>query len=175
MKQFEKRILLVGDNSKYMLVMNHRQVYLEVGGKMVYFVLVNDFRNKTNDEINEYFHKRLEEAIKSLSLNKWQVYTIKSNMDVYEWYNDKNENTMDKKTIEFISKNGNKYSVILENNQISLLDKHNNVIEHEILFYNKRDKANIEDFITNVVDGIQLNREQEHYLVKFIYDWYENR
>lgn len=88
MKQFEKRILLVGDNSKYMLVMNHRQVYLEVGGKMVYFVLVNDFRNKTNDEINEYFHKRLEEAIKSLSLNKWQVYTIKSNMDVYEWYND---------------------------------------------------------------------------------------
>lgn len=88
MKQFEKRILLVGDNSKYMLVMNHRQVYLEVGGKMVYYVLVNDFRNKTNDEINEYFHKRLKEAIKSLSLNKWQVYTIKSNMDVYEWYND---------------------------------------------------------------------------------------
>lgn len=88
MKQFEKRILLVGDNSKYMLVMNHRQVYLEVGGKMVYYVLVNDFRNKTNDEINEYFHKRLKEAIKSLSLNKWQVYTIKSNMNVYEWYND---------------------------------------------------------------------------------------
>lgn len=88
MKQFEKRILLVGDNSKYMLVMNHRQVYLEVGGKMVYYVLVNDFRNKTNDEINDCFHKRLKEAIKSLSLNKWQVYTIKSNMDVYEWYND---------------------------------------------------------------------------------------
>lgn len=82
---------------------------------------------------------------------------------------------MDKKTIEFISKNGNKYSVILENNLMSLFDKHNNVIEHEILFYNKRDKANIEDFITNVVDGIQLNREQEHYLVKFIYDWYENK
>lgn len=81
---------------------------------------------------------------------------------------------MDKKTIEFISKNGNKYSVVLENNQISLLDKHNNTIEHELLFYNKNDKNNIEDFITNVVDGIQLNREQEHYLVKFIYDWYND-
>lgn len=87
----------------------------------------------------------------------------------------KNENTMDKKTIDFISKNGNKYTVMLENNLMSLLDKHNNVIEHEILFYNRRDKANIEDFITNVVDGIQLNNEQEHYLVKFIYDWYENK
>lgn len=82
---------------------------------------------------------------------------------------------MDKKTIEFISKNGNKYSVVLENSLMSLLDKHNNVIEHEILFHNKRDKANIEDFITNVVDGIQLDREQEHHLVKFIYDWYENK
>lgn len=86
----------------------------------------------------------------------------------------KNENTMDKKTIDFISKNGNKYTVMLENNLMSLLDKHNNVIEHEILFYNRRDKANIEDFITNVVDGIQLNNEQEHYLVKFIYDWYND-
>lgn len=82
---------------------------------------------------------------------------------------------MNKKTIEFISKNGNKYTVMLENNLMSLFDKHNNVIEHEILFYNRRDKANIEDFITNVVDGIQLNGEQEHYLVKFIYDWYENK
>ena len=77
------------------------------------------------------------------------------------------------KTIEFISKNGNKYTVILENNLMSLVDKWNNVIENEILFYNKLDKENIEDFITNVVDGIQLNREQEHRLVKFIYDWYE--
>lgn len=81
---------------------------------------------------------------------------------------------MDKKTIDFISKNGNKYTVMLENNLMSLLDKYNNVIEHEILFYNRRDKANIEDFITNVVDGIQLNNEQEHYLVKFIYDWYND-
>ena len=77
------------------------------------------------------------------------------------------------KTIEFISKNGNKYTVILENNLMSLVDKWTNVIENEILFYNKLDKENIEDFITNVVDGIQLNREQEHQLVKFIYDWYE--
>ena len=76
------------------------------------------------------------------------------------------------KIIEFISKNGNKYTVILENNLMSLVDKWNNVIENEILFYNKLDKENIEDFITNVVDGIQLNREQEHHLVKFIYDWY---
>ena len=76
------------------------------------------------------------------------------------------------KTIEFVSKNGNKYTVILENNLMSLVDKWNNVIENEILFYNKLDKENIEDFITNVVDGIQLNREQEHHLVKFIYDWY---
>lgn len=81
---------------------------------------------------------------------------------------------MDKKTIDFISKNGNKYTVMLEDNLMSLLDKYNNVIEHEILFYNRRDKANIEDFITNVVDGIQLNNEQEHYLVKFIYDWYND-
>ena len=77
------------------------------------------------------------------------------------------------KTIEFTSKNGNKYTVILENNLMSLVDKWNNVIENEILFYNKLDKENIEDFITNVVDGIQLDREQEHHLVKFIYDWYE--
>ena len=78
------------------------------------------------------------------------------------------------KTIEFTSKNGNKYTVILENNLMSLVDKWNNVIENEILFYNKLDKENIEDFITNVVDGIQLNREQELQLVKFIYDWYGN-
>ena len=78
------------------------------------------------------------------------------------------------KTIEFTSKNGNKYTVILENNLMSLVDKWNNVIENEILFYNKLDNENIEDFITNVVDGIQLNREQEHQLVKFIYDWYGN-
>ena len=77
------------------------------------------------------------------------------------------------KTIEFTSKNGNKYTVILEGNSLmSLVDKWNNVIEHEILFHNKRDKENIEDFITDVVDGIQLDREQEHHLVKFIYDWY---
>ena len=75
------------------------------------------------------------------------------------------------KTIEFVSKNGN-YTVILENNLMSLVDKWNNVIENEIIFYNKLDKENIEDFITNVVDGIQLNNEQEHQLVKFIYDWY---
>ena len=82
--------------------------------------------------------------------------------------------TMDKnsKTIEFISKNGNKYTVILENNLMSLVDKWNNVIENEILFYCKQDQENIEDFIINVVDGIQLNKEQEHQLVKFIYDWY---
>ena len=79
------------------------------------------------------------------------------------------------KTIEFISKNGNKYTVILENNLMSLVDKWNNVVEHEILFYNKRDKENIENFISNVVDGIQLNTEQEHHLVKFIYDWYDNK
>ena len=79
------------------------------------------------------------------------------------------------KTIEFTSKNGNKYTVILENNLMSLVDKWNNVIENEILFYNKLDKENIEDFITNVVDGIRLNTEQEHHLVKFIYDWYENK
>ena len=48
------------------------------------------------------------------------------------------------KTIEFTS-NGNKYTVILENNLMSLVDKHN-----------------------NVVDGIQLNNEQEHQLEKFI-------
>lgn len=82
---------------------------------------------------------------------------------------------MKQQTIEFISKNGNKYTVMLENNIISLLDKWNNVIEHEILYYDRRDKANIEDFITNVVDGIGLNGEQEHQLVKFIYDWYENK
>ena len=76
------------------------------------------------------------------------------------------------KTIEFVSKKGNKYTVIVENNLMSLVDKWNNVIENEILFYNKLDKENIEDFITNVVDGIQLNNEQEHQLVKFIYDWY---
>ena len=77
------------------------------------------------------------------------------------------------KTIEFVSKKGNKYTVILENNLMSLVDKWTNVIENEILFYNKLDKENIEDFITNVVDEIQLNNEQEHQLVKFIYDWYE--
>ena len=82
--------------------------------------------------------------------------------------------TMESKnsTIEFVSKNGNKYTVILENNLMSLVDKWNNVIENEILFYNELDKENIEDFISNVVDGIQLNTEQEHHLVKFIYDWY---
>lgn len=79
-----------------------------------------------------------------------------------------------KNTIEFISKNGNKYTVMLENNLMSLVDKHNNVVENEIVFYNKRDSENIENFITNVVDGIRLNNEQEHQLVKFIYDWYEN-
>lgn len=79
-----------------------------------------------------------------------------------------------KKTIELISKNGNKYTVILENNLMSLVDKYNNVVENEIVFYNKRDSENIENFITNVVDGVQLNNEQEHQLVKFIYDWYEN-
>ena len=77
------------------------------------------------------------------------------------------------KTIEFISKKGNKYTVIVENNLMSLVDKWNNVIENEILFYNKLDKENIEDFISNVVDGVQLNREQEHHLVKFIYECYE--
>lgn len=82
---------------------------------------------------------------------------------------------MSNKTIEFISRNGNKYTVMLEDNIISLLDKWNNVIEHEILYYDIRDRANIEDFITNVVDGIKLNNEQEHQLVKFIYDWYENK
>ena len=82
---------------------------------------------------------------------------------------------MKQQTIEFTSKNGNKYTVMLENNLMSLVDKWNNVIEHEILFNNKRDRANIEDFITNVVDGIRLNNEQEHQLVKFIYDWYENK
>ena len=80
---------------------------------------------------------------------------------------------MKQQTIEFTSKNGNKYTVMLENNLMSLVDKWNNVIEHEILFNNKRDRANIEDFITNVVDGIRLNSEQEHQLVKFIYDWYK--
>ena len=80
---------------------------------------------------------------------------------------------MESKTIEFVSKNGNKYTVMLEGSSImSLVDKWNNVIEHEILFHNKRDKENIENFITDVVDGIQLNTEQEHQLVKFIYDWY---
>lgn len=73
------------------------------------------------------------------------------------------------KTIEFISKNGNKYTVILEGSSIMSL------VEHEILFHNKRDKTSIEDFITNVVDGIQLNSEQEHHLEKFVYDWYENK
>lgn len=77
-----------------------------------------------------------------------------------------------RKTIEFISKNGNKYTVMLEHNLMSLVDKHNNVIENEILFYNKLDKENIENFVANVVDGIRLNNEQEHQLVKFIYDWY---
>lgn len=84
--------------------------------------------------------------------------------------------TMESETIEFTSKNGNKYTVMLEGSStMSLVDKWNNVVEHEILFHdnNKRDKENIENFITNVVDGIQLNREQEHQLEKFIYDWYE--
>ena len=76
------------------------------------------------------------------------------------------------KTIEFVSKKGNKYTVIVENNLMSLVDKWNNVIENEILFYNKLDKENIQEVITNVVDRIKLNREQEHQLVKFIYDWY---
>ena len=76
-----------------------------------------------------------------------------------------NEN---RKTIEFTSKNGNKYTVMLENNLMSLVDKHNNVVENEILFYNKRDKEKIENFITNVVDRIQLNNEQEYQLEKFI-------
>lgn len=87
----------------------------------------------------------------------------------------KNENTMDKKSIEFISKRGNNYTVLMETGRISLLDKWNNVIEHELLFYNNNDKNNIEDFIDNVVDGIGLDSEQEHDLVKFIYDWYENK
>lgn len=79
------------------------------------------------------------------------------------------------KTIEFTSKNGNKYTVMLDGSSImSLVDKWYNVIEHEILFHNKRDKESIENFITDVVDGVQLNNEQEHQLVKFIYDWYEN-
>lgn len=82
---------------------------------------------------------------------------------------------MSNKTIEFTSKSGNKYTVMLEGSLMSLVDKWNNVIEHEILFHTKRDKENIEDFITNVVDGIRLNNEQEHQLVKFIYDWYENK
>lgn len=82
---------------------------------------------------------------------------------------------MNKETIEFISRNGNKYSVVLENNLMSLVDKYNNVIEHEILFYDKQDKENIEDFITNVVDGVQLDNDQEQYLEKFIYDWYEKQ
>lgn len=83
---------------------------------------------------------------------------------------------MNNKTIEFISRNGNRYTVMLEGNSLmSLVDKWNNVVEHEILFHDKRDKANIEDFITNVVDGIRLNTEQEYQLVKFVYDWYENK
>lgn len=77
---------------------------------------------------------------------------------------------MESKTIEFTSKNGNRYTVMLEGSIMSLVDKWNNVIEHEILFHNKRDKESIEDFITNVVDGIRLNTEQEHQLVKFVYD-----
>lgn len=79
---------------------------------------------------------------------------------------------MESETIEFTSKKGNKYTVILENNLMSLVDKWNNVVENEILFYNKWDKENIENFVANVVDGIRLDREQEHQLVKFIYDWY---
>ena len=60
---------------------------------------------------------------------------------------------MNDKTIEFISKQGNRYTVMLEGGSLmSLVDKWNNVIEHEILFHDKRDKANIEDFITNVVE-----------------------
>lgn len=82
---------------------------------------------------------------------------------------------MESKTIEFTSKNGNKYTVVLDGSSVmSLVDKHNNVVEHEILFHNKRDRENIENFITDVVDGISLNNEQEHQLVKFIYDWHEN-
>ena len=82
---------------------------------------------------------------------------------------------MESKTIEFTSKNGNKYTVMLEGSSImSLVDKWNNVVEHEILFHDKLDRKSIENFITNVVDGIQLNNEQEHQLVKFISDWYEN-
>ena len=82
---------------------------------------------------------------------------------------------MESKTIEFISRNGNKYTVVLDGSSImSLVDKHNNVVEHEILFHDKLDREGIENFITNVVDGIQLNNEQEDQLVKFIYDWYKN-
>ena len=82
---------------------------------------------------------------------------------------------MEIKTIEFTSKNGNKYTVMLEGSSImSLVDKHNNVVEHEILFHDKLDRKGIENFITDVVDGISLNNEQEDQLVKFIYDWYEN-
>lgn len=82
---------------------------------------------------------------------------------------------MESKTIEFTSKNGNKYTVMLEGSSImSLVDKWNNVVEHEILFHDKLDREGIENFITNVVDGISLNNEQEDQLVKFTYDWYES-
>ena len=87
-------------------------------------------------------------------------------------YTRENENG---KTIEFTSRNGNKYTVMLEGSSLmSLVDKHNNVVEHEILFHDKLDREGIENFITDVVDGVQLNTEQEDQLVKFIYDWYEN-
>ena len=62
-------------------------------------------------------------------------------------YTMESKNNKNGKTIELISKNGNKYTVILENNLMSLVDKWNNVIENEILFYNKLDKENIENFI----------------------------
>lgn len=77
-----------------------------------------------------------------------------------------------KKTIQFVSPNNNLYTIILEEGQISLLDKWYNIITHQILHYSELDKEKIEDFITDCVDGIGLDREQEHDLVRFIYGLY---
>lgn len=79
---------------------------------------------------------------------------------------------MEEKSIEFISKGGNLYSVIAENNVISLVNAYNQVIEHEIIWHDKSDVQNLNDFINNCVDGIRLDIDQENQLIKFVSEYY---
>lgn len=79
---------------------------------------------------------------------------------------------MEEKRIEFISKGGNHYEVIAENNVISLVNPYNQVIEHEIIWHDKTDVQNLNDFINNCVDGIRLDNDQENQLIKFVSEYY---